>query len=142
MRRTTLCGLALSIGLFAPPLLAAPENAPPPSEVIRGTWRGKSVCTDLKAAPACRDEEVLYEFTPMGETKLHQKADKLVDGNWVTMGEMDFDYDASGRIWKSEFQSPRFHGLWSYSVVGDRLNGTLVELPSRAVLRTVTCGRP
>ena len=142
MRRTTLCAFTLSIGMLALPLRAAPDGAPPPSEAIRGSWRGKSVCTDRKAAPACKDEEVIYEFTPMGETKVHQKADKLVDGNRVTMGELDFDYDAAGRIWKSEFESPRFHGVWSISVSGDRLTGMLVDVPTRAVLRTVECGRP
>ena len=143
MRRTILRALALSIGLLAMPLrAAAPEGAVPPSEAIRGSWRGKSVCTDRQRAPACKDEEVLYEFTPVTESKVHQKADKLVDGNAVPMGELDFDYDSNGRVWKSEFESPRFHGLWTYSVAGDRLTGMLVDVPTRAVLRTVSCGRP
>src|SRR5262245_59196487 len=143
MRRAIVRVLGLSILLLAAPLLAAaPEGDVPPSEVIRGTWRGKSVCTDRELAPDCKDEEVLYEFTPVTEVKVHLKADKVIGGKVVPMGELDFDYDFGARVWKSEFQSPRFHGLWSYSVAGDRLYGTLVDLPSRAVLRTVTCGRP
>ena len=142
MRPRILRALQLTIGLLAMPLLAAPEGNAPPSEIIRGTWRGKSVCTDRQRAPACQDEEVVYDFTPVTESKVHQKADKLVGGKVVPMGELDFDYDAGARVWKSEIETPRVHAQWSYSVAGDRLSGMLVEIPSRAVLRTVTCGRP
>ncbi len=143
MRQTILRALHFPILCLAVPLCAAsPEGDAPPSDIIRGTWRGTSVCTDRERAPACKDEEVLYEFTPVTEVKVRLKADKIVGGNVVPMGELDFDYDAGARVWKSEFESPRVHGLWSFSVAGDRLYGTLVDLPSRAVLRTVTGARP
>jgi hypothetical protein len=144
--RVATGALGLWISLLGASLSApAPEGPPPPPEPIFGVWRGTSVCMDRERAPACKDEEVLYTFTRPAdgaEGKAHLKADKIVDGNVVPMGELDFAYDPDVRAWTSEFQSPRFHGLWSYSVAGGRLTGTLLELPSRAILRTVSCLRP
>ena len=143
--RASTRALTLWISLLAVPLFAGAPEGPPPPEPIFGTWRGTSVCMDRERAPACKDEEVLYTFTRPAdgaEGKAHQKADKIVDGNVVPMGELDFTYDPNVRAWVSEFESPRVHGLWSYSVAGGKLSGTLLELPSRAILRTVSCLRP
>jgi hypothetical protein len=146
MRQAILRALYASIVLIAVPLFArTPEGPPPPPEPIFGVWRGSSLCMDRERAPACKDEEVLYTFTRPAdgaEGKAHQKAEKIVDGKPVLMGELDFNYDPDLRAWTSEFESPRFHGLWSYSVAGGKLTGTLLELPSHAILRTVSCLRP
>src|SRR5262249_25308669 len=112
--RAAAGALGLWISLLPPPLFAqAPEGPPPPPEPIYGTWRGSSLCMDGERAPACKDEEVLYKFTrPEGgaEGKAHQEAFKIVDGNVVPMGELDFTYDPDARAWTCEFESPRVHG--------------------------------
>ena len=115
--------------------------------VLLGEWRGRSLCTDRERAPACKDEEVIYLFTraagsaqePRG--RVHLKADKIVAGEIVPMGEMDFDWSAGERAWISEVETARFHGRWRISASGDRLSGTLVELPSGAQLRAVQAER-
>lgn len=132
-----------------------PDDVLPPDEgaataadttVLLGEWRGRSLCTDLERAPACKDEEVIYLFTraagsqePRG--RVHQKADRIVAGEIVPMGEMDFDWSAEERAWISEVETARFHGRWRLSVSGGRLSGTLVELPSGAQLRAVQAER-
>ena len=40
----------------------APGQGAAPVDEIVGTWRGSSVCVDRQAAPACNDEQVVYEI--------------------------------------------------------------------------------
>jgi hypothetical protein len=119
---------------------ALAASAPPghePSELI-GTWRGTSTCTDRVAAPACRDEVVVYEFTA-GEKPgwVHWKADKVVEGQRQPMGEMDLVYDAGGRCWTAEFNSSRVHSVWSLVVDGAHLTGTGRLLPGKQMVRRI-----
>ncbi len=130
--------LALAFLVGSPPLAAAD-----PSSAILGTWRGTSTCTDLERAPACKNEVVVYRFTPAkgkvpGRTTL--AAAKIVDGQEVPMGEMDFSWDGA-KGWTSEFTTPRFHALWAYAVDGPELTGTLVDLPTKSTLRRVKATR-
>jgi hypothetical protein len=139
VRSLVLLAALAGAGLAAPVAAGEPEGA-----ATLGEWRGPSLCTDRVRAPACKDEEVLYHFTPVAggpEGKVHLKADKLVDGKFETMGELDFEYDSATKEWKSEFRSPRFHGLWTYAVDGRRLSGTLIDLPSKALIRRISCAR-
>lgn len=108
-----------------------------PSELI-GTWRGTSTCTDLAAAPGCRDETVVYDFT-LGTRPgtVVWKADKVVDGKRVPMGEMDLAYDAVQKCWSAEFQSPRVHSTWCLVVDGTHLTGTGRLLPDKKTIRKI-----
>ncbi len=120
---------------------AAAEGA----KAILGVWRGTSVCVNREAAPACRDEEVIYEFremTPPVAGKLTVKADKVVEGKVVPMGVLDVVWDPGSETWSCDFQTPRFHGLWSYTQRGeDELAGTLISLPDRILLRKAAARR-
>ena len=103
-----------------------------------GVWRGTSTCTDRVAAPACHDEVVVYEFTAGVNTgTVHWKADKVVDGQRVPMGEMDMAYDKADACWKGEFQSPRIHSVWCLAVDGAHMTGTARLLPGRQTIRKV-----
>lgn len=108
-----------------------------PSELI-GTWRGTSTCSDRIAAPACRDEVVVYDFTagPKPET-VHWKADKLVNGQREPMGEMDLAYDAQEKCWASESSSPRVRVVWCVAVDGAHLTGTGRLLPGKEIVRRI-----
>jgi hypothetical protein len=109
---------------------------------IVGTWSGSSVCSDRQAAPACNDEQVVYEINASSgkpDTVL-VKADKIVDGKRVSMGDLEFTHDASGS-WTSEFENPRAHGLWRLTVNGALMTGTLTLLPSKAVVRKMALRR-
>lgn len=133
--------------LFVSAVLAFPlashaaSSEHPPSE-LTGTWRGRSICTDRIAAPACNDESVIYEFTPGARPDtVHWKADKIADGKRVTMGEFDLVYSRSDSCWKAELTTPRFHMIWSVAVHGAALDGSAMLLPGRQVVRKIEARR-
>jgi hypothetical protein len=106
---------------------------------IAGTWSGSSVCVDRQAAPACKDEQVVYEIhaNPGKPETVTAKADKVVDGKRVSMGDLEFTRDAKSGSWTSELSTPQVHALWRVRVDGATLTGTLTLLPSEAVVRKV-----
>jgi hypothetical protein len=107
------------------------------SEII-GTWRGTSTCTDRVAAPACHDEVVIYDFTA-GEKPgtVRWKADKVVNGERLTMGEMDVSYDAGEACWAAEFSGPGARTRWCLVVEGAHLTGTGRHLPGKETVRKI-----
>ena len=108
------------------------------AEAAIGVWRGTSTCTDRVAAPACRDEVVVYELT-VGDKpgSILWKADKIVDGQRLPMGEMDLVYDAVEACWKAEFQSPRSHSVWCLTIEGRHMTGTGRLLPGNQTIRAI-----
>ena len=119
----------------------AGSKAPDSSQLL-GIWRGPSSCTDRQAAPACRDEDAVYEFTPGPRPGVvHWIADKMVDGKRQNMGESDVTYDAAERCWKAEISSPRFKMVWRLFVTGDRLTGTARQLPGNETIRKLDLRR-
>lgn len=106
---------------------------------IVGTWSGSSVCVDRQAAPACNDEQVVYEInaSPGKPNTATVKADKVVDGKRISMGILEFTREAKSGSWASEFETPRVHALWRLTVNGAMLTGTLTLLPSKAVVRKI-----
>jgi len=110
-------------------------------EVV-GTWSGASVCVDRQAAPACNDEQVVYEIMRSGKPNtVSVKADKIVDGKRESMGDLEFARDAKNGSWTSELDTPRVHALWRLTVSGAKLTGTLTLLPSKAVVRNLDLRR-
>jgi hypothetical protein len=135
-RHHRLLSLALAVAGAASTAAAAPK-APGPEQLI-GTWRGTSVCTDRVAAPACKDEVVVYDFTAgVRPGEVHWAADKVVNGERGRMGEFDVTYDAAEACWKGEFQSPRVHSVWCLKVEGTRLTGTGRLLPGKEIIRKI-----
>jgi hypothetical protein len=107
-----------------------------------GTWRGTSLCVNRELAPACKDETVVYEVQPARKPgTVTLKADKIVDGKREPMGDLDFAYDAAEGCWRSEFETPRVHGVWCLVVEGDGLKGSLRVLPQNASVRDVQLKR-
>lgn len=103
-----------------------------------GVWRGTSTCTDRVAAPACRDEVVVYEFKAGAKAgTVHWRADKVVDGERLPMGEMDLAYDAELACWKAEFVSPRVHSVWCLAVEDAHMTGTAWVLPGKQTIRKI-----
>jgi len=51
------------------------------------------------------------------------------------MGILDFTHDAKSGSWTKEFENSRVHALWRLTANGETLTGTMVVLPSRAVVR-------
>ena len=106
---------------------------------IVGTWRGTSRCVDRVAAPACNDEQVIYEIsaTPGRESAVTVNADKVVDGKRVPMGALDFARDPKDGSWTSEFETPRVHAIWRLVVKDTAMQGTLTLLPAGTVVRRI-----
>lgn len=111
-------------------------------EQLMGTWRGTSVCTDRVAAPACRDETVVYEFSPGAQAgTVHWLADKVVKGERARMYELDLAYDNTEACWKAEYASPRVRIVWRLVVDGQRMTGTLHQLPGNELVRKLDVWR-
>jgi hypothetical protein len=106
-----------------------------------GTWRGTSTCMNRALAPACKDEVVVYRVTSAAPDTAHVAAYRIVGGEEQAMGDMRFDRGKSAVVWTSEFRTPRFHGRWSFEIADTILTGTLIDVPSRAVLRKVRAVR-
>jgi hypothetical protein len=131
----------LAAVLAAAALAHAQSDSATPAQLI-GTWRGTSLCTDRVAAPACKDETVVYEFTAGSKAGMvHWVADKVVDGERLTMGELDAEYDKTEGCWKSEFSAPRVKTVWCLVVDGDRLSGTGRLLPGKEMIRKMELRR-
>ena len=134
MRDTaSVCGMVLV--LLSGPIGQAAAKTPGPAELI-GTWRGTSTCTDRVAAPACNDETVVYEFSAGPKPGLvHWKADKIVNGQRVPMGEFDVEYDKTEACWKAEYHGPRVTSVWRLTVKDGHLTGTGRQLPGNQTIR-------
>ena len=110
-----------------------------PADEIVGTWSGSSVCVDRQAAPACKDEQVIYDIraNPGKPNMVTVKGDKVVDGKRLFMGDLEFTHDATTGSWTSELGAPQVHGLWRLKVDGAVMTGTLTQIPSKAVVRKI-----
>lgn len=133
------CCRSLVVAFVVVVACAPGEALAGPVDEIVGTWHGTSACVDRQAAPACTDEEVIYEIaaSPGRPDAVTVTADKIVDGKRVPMGSLDFSLEATSRSWTSELETPRTHALWRLSVSGTTLSGTLTLLPSKAVVRRI-----
>ncbi len=124
-----------SFGLCA----AAVALAAAPRAAILGTWKGTSICVKSPEFPSCHDEVVVYEFreSAKGGDAVTLAASKVVNGETGLMGEFELTWDAKQEAWISEYTTPRVHILWTFFVRGDEITGTLVNLPSKHLIRNV-----
>jgi hypothetical protein len=136
MRGAFVIGALLLV--FIPGGRAADPGDLPRAEIL-GDWRGTSRCVNLAAAPACKDETVLYHVLPLADApdKVLLKADKIVNGVPEPMFDLEFHHVAATKRWESEFQNARVHLRWSFGVKDRQLTGTLVQLPDLTLLRKV-----
>jgi hypothetical protein len=129
--------LAAVLAFAAPPPVSFAEDDLGRMAPI-GVWRGTSTCTDRVATPACRDEVVVYEFTAGAKPgAVHLKADKVVEGQRLPMGEMDLEYSSGDACWRAEFTSPRLHSAWCFVVDGSHMTGTGTLLPGKQKIRKI-----
>ena len=133
MSRSLLAALAL---------ILVPVSVSSAQARVVGTWQGTSTCTDKVAFPACHDEQVVYVIRPLGAgaDSVTVKADKIVNGARESMGDLQFGSSGDG-TWLAEFKTERFHDRWTLTVEGDRITGTLVDLPSGRLVRNVALRR-
>ena len=111
-----------------------------PASVI-GTWNGDSLCVGDR--PACKNEDVVYTFESVpGKPEVTTLwADKIIEGKRVPMYTLEFKYDRQSATLSSEFTRRQTHGLWQYTVNGDTMEGSLVLLPDKSIVRRVNVKR-
>lgn len=139
-RNSISVGLQVSFAVTIVICLLPSAAAQDETSSILGVWRGSSVCVNRDLAPACKDEEIIYTFRapiPPKPNTVILKADKVVNGEILPMGELEFSCEPDSKRWLSEFKSPRFHSLWSFAFTGSELSGQAIDVPSKAVLRNV-----
>ena len=108
---------------------------------ILGTWKGDSICVGSNR-PACKNEVVVYRFEEISGKpgKAMMFADKIVGGKREPMGKLECSVTGGSDV-SCEFNINQTHGLWHYTLQGQSLDGTLVLLPRKELIRTVNTRR-
>jgi len=102
-----------------------------------GDWSGESIC--VGEVGACKDEQVVYHLSvdPADATKVKIAADKIVNGKPEFMGDILLKYDAGNNTLMGELTSPRYRGVWEFTVKGNMMWGTLSLLPDKRIGRQI-----
>jgi hypothetical protein len=118
-------------------VLAVLAAAQSPEGQLAGVWRGQSICVAADRG-ACTDETVVYYISAIaGKAGIVSiRADKIVNGQAVTMGTSEWKHDAERHTltWET---APR---TWLLKIQGDTMEGTLT-LTDKTVVRRVTLKR-
>jgi hypothetical protein len=118
------------------------QTAPSIENRIIGTWHGTSMCADRKSDTACKDEEVVYVVKGMRAVRdtVGMEAFKIINGERISMGMLTLAYSRGSDLWTFELAA-RVHALWAFQVKDSTAHGSLVELPSKRLIRTVHVSR-
>jgi hypothetical protein len=109
---------------------------------LAGDWTGESLCAGNN--PSCHDEHVVYHISVdfADTTKVNIGADKIVDGKLEWMGNIALKYDQAKQTLTGDLQSPRYKGIWEFSVKGNVIEGTLsLFTPEKTVGRRIRVQR-
>jgi hypothetical protein len=136
MRRTLFASL---LGLAA--LVASAANSPSdPREVLLGTWKGSSICTNARSA--CHDETVVYHVIAAAKADTVTVAmNKVVDGKELEMGTIDFTVDFAAHRMVGDVANSRVPSRWTFTFTKTEMKGTAVLLPSGDVGRNIAVHR-
>jgi hypothetical protein len=86
---------------------------------------------------------VVYRFIPVDghPNQVRLLADKIIEGKRIPMYTLVFEYDERNGKLTCEFTRGNTHGIWSYSITGESMTGSLEILPERSVGREVKAHR-
>jgi hypothetical protein len=131
-----ICWLAASL-----PVEPASASATAGFASVIGTWKGESICVGNH--PACKNEIAVYRFEAVaGKSDVVVLfGDKIIEGKRVPMGKLEFQFNEVKGELSCDFTINQTHGLWQFKVSGDQMEGTLVTLPSRDLVRRVNVKR-
>jgi hypothetical protein len=106
-----------------------------------GDWTGESIC--VGEIGSCHDETVVYHISldASDPTKVKMRADKIVNGKPEWMGDIDLKYDAKNNTLTGDLTSPRYRGLWEFTVKEYIMWGTLSLLPEKRIVRQIRVTR-
>ena len=112
-----------------------------PRAALVGTWDGKSLCTPVR--PACHDEHAVYHVTiPDKSGVVTMQMNKVVDGQEVEMGgAIDYNVNADATSLVSEYTYNGNHMRWNFTRKGDAMVGTLIDVPTGAVIRNISVAK-
>src|ERR1044071_3137634 len=132
-----LASIALVVFTFAFAFFVLGESATAQSSGVVGDWTGESIC--VGEIGACKDEQVLYHISvdPADATKVKIAADKIVNGKPEFMGDILLKYDAAQNTLVGNLETPRYRGVWEFTVKGNMMWGTLSLLPERRIGRQI-----
>ena len=104
---------------------------------LAGDWSGESIC--VGEIGSCHDEQVVYHVSvdATDATRVKIGADKIVNGKPDFMGDILLKYDAAKNTLIGNLETPRFHGVWEFTVKGNMMWGTLSLLPEKRVVRQI-----
>ena len=107
-----------------------------------GSWHGTSICVDRKTDTACKDEEVVYvvKRIPSVRDTVEMEAFKIINSERVSMGTLNLQFSRSTDMWTFELAA-RAHALWAFQVKDSTITGTLLEMPSKRLIRQVQANR-
>ena len=99
---------------------------------ISGTWRGDSECA-VKNSP-CHDETNVYRFSEIAARPgwFSGAGSKVVNDKEISMGTLDWQYDAKSHI----LESKNPNGVFRFVVGDGKMEGTLL-LPDATVYRRI-----
>ena len=107
---------------------------------VAGTWEGTSLC-QIKPSP-CHDEHVIYRFAKTGARQYRLEAYKVVNGQELDMGPIDFSLDASGqRLSGSNRDRAGVIHPWLFTVRGTHMSGKALTAPGGQVFRLIEIDR-
>ena len=118
------CAIALAALMTAlAPAANTYEQAADEASTFVGTWRGESVCVARNTA--CHNETVVYRVTKLPDRSddVSISADKIVNGNAINMGTLQFHYDHRLQSWVCQYPQ----GIWRLNVAGGKAEGTLTR---------------
>jgi hypothetical protein len=70
-----------------------PKDTPAADSLFSGVWKGSSLCQVKNSQ--CHDENVVYYISKTNKDNILEiKANKIVNGEEVEMGKIQFQYDA------------------------------------------------
>jgi hypothetical protein len=106
-----------------------------------GDWTGESIC--VGEIGSCHDETVVYHISldASDPTKVKMGADKIVNGKPESMGDIDLKYDAKNNTLTGDLTSPRYRGIWEFTVKEYIMWGTLSLLPEKRIVRQIRVTR-
>jgi hypothetical protein len=66
---------------------------------------------------------------------------KVVDGQELDMGTLDFHLDFAKRQMVGDFDNGRVHSRWTFTWTATEMKGTAVTLPDGTIIRNVSLHR-
>jgi hypothetical protein len=120
--------------LFASLFIAASYQGNQEDSLI-GNWTGTSSCQIKNSS--CRDENVVFHIS-LGSGANHYRinADKIVNGQVINMGELDFLFDKASHTLTCGIPT----GTWVLVVNKRHIDGTLTT-PDKLLFRKLSLSR-